>query len=98
MKATKRKFDKPFKLMVVELVLSGKSTETVSAELGIKPDYVRRWVREHKNAKEGAFPGKGNQILTEIEKKVLSLEKELRDTKLENDILKKAVSIFSKRD
>jgi transposase len=36
--------------------------------------------------------------LTEEQKKIARLEKELRETKLERDILKKAVSIFSKSD
>ena len=97
MKLERKKFDKAYKLMVVELVLSGKSKRSVSEELGLKPDYVNRWVREYKANKEGSFSGNGNPILSETEKKVLALEKELREAKLENEILKKAVGIFSKR-
>lgn len=84
--------------MVVELVLAGKSPKTVSTDLEIKVDYVRRWVKEYKGQKEDVFSGNGNRNLTEMEKKVLALEKELKDSKLENEILKKAVGIFSKRN
>jgi transposase len=36
--------------------------------------------------------------MTELEKDNARLKKELRDAKMERDILKKAVSIFSKSD
>ncbi|OED34801.1 hypothetical protein AB832_06880 [Flavobacteriaceae bacterium (ex Bugula neritina AB1)] len=98
MKKKRKRYDKAFKLMVVELVLAGKSPKTVSKDLEIKADYVRRWVKEYKGQKEGVFSGNGNRNLTEMEKKVLALEKELKDSKLENEILKKAVGIFSKRN
>ena len=49
-------------------------------------------------AKEGAFPGHGNPKMTAEQKEIAKLKKELREAKLERDILKKAVSIFSKSD
>jgi len=36
--------------------------------------------------------------MTEEQKEIARLKKELRDAQLERDILKKAVSIFSKND
>jgi len=36
--------------------------------------------------------------MTELEREVARLKKELRDAKMERDILKKAISIFSKSD
>lgn len=95
---TRRKFDAAYKLMAVELVSLGNSVQKVSTDLGIRVDYVRKWVREHKSGKEGVFPGNGNPILTDSEKRIRALEKELRESKMENEILKKAVGIFSKRD
>lgn len=98
MKGTRKTYDKAFKLMVVELMLSGKSTREVSEDLNVKQDLVRRWTREYKKNKEGVFSGNGNRNLSESERKLLALEKELQDLKLENEILKKAVGIFSKKD
>jgi transposase len=56
---------------------------------------LRREAETHKGA---SFPGQGNKILTEEQKEIARLKKELRDATLERDILKKAVSIFSKSD
>ena len=98
MKKKRKTYDKAFKLMAVELVLAGKSIKTVSTDLNIKVDYVHRWVREYNAQKEGVFSGNGNRNLTDTEKKVRALEKELKDAKLENEILKKAIGIFSKRN
>ncbi|MFB9210911.1 transposase, partial [Echinicola jeungdonensis] len=73
------------------------STE-VGRELGIGPDLVRRWAREFKASESSSFPGNGKQHLTEEEKEILALKKALKEAELERDILKKAVSIFSKGD
>lgn len=98
MKKERRKFDKEFKLMAVNLCLSGRPTKEVGEELGIKPDLVRRWKREHKSYGENGFSGNGNANLTAEQKEISQLKKELREAQLERDILKKAVSIFSKGD
>jgi transposase len=45
-----------------------------------------------------SFPGKGRPKMTDLESEVARLRKELRDAKMERDILKKAVSIFSRSD
>ena len=84
--------------MAVELCYAGKSTKEVAGELGIAPDLVRRWKREYEQYHEGSFSGKGKANLTSEQKEVVRLKKELKDSQIERDILKKAVSIFSKSD
>jgi transposase len=42
------------------------------------------------------FPGKGNLKLSPEQEKNHELEKKLKEAELERDILKKAISIFSK--
>ena len=98
MKRERRSFTKEFKLMAVELCQSGKSTKEVSEDLGIRDELVRRWRREFGKFKEGSFSGHGNVNMTEEQKENVRLKKELKEAKLERDILKKAVSIFSKTD
>lgn len=95
---TRRSYDKEFKKMAVELMESGQTSAQVADDLGIKPDLIRRWRREFIVNKEGSFSGNGNPNLTAEQKEVTELKKELREVKLERDILKKAVSIFSKSD
>ena len=50
--------------MAVNLCLTGKSTKIVSEELGIRPELIRRWKREHEQYNEGSFSGHGNANLT----------------------------------
>ncbi|WP_461630803.1 hypothetical protein [Labilibaculum euxinus] len=58
---------------------------------------IHRWLRENLSAKE-SFTGKGNISLSPEQREIAQLRAELKETKLERDILKKAVSIFSKSD
>jgi len=94
----RRSYDKEFKLMAVELQQSGKSSTEVGIDLGIAPDLVRRWVREYKQYNQGSFSGQGIPNMTPEEKEIFKLKKELADAKLETEILKKAIGIFSKKD
>lgn len=98
MKRERRQFDKAFKEMAVNLCHTGKTTKEVSEELDIRPDIVRRWKRELEQYGEGSFSGHGNMNLTTDQKEILRLKKELRESQIERDILKKAVSIFSRND
>lgn len=84
--------------MTVNLCLTGKSIIEVSEELGIRAELVRRWRREHERYQEGSFSGRGNANMTSEQKEIAQLKRELREAQLERDILKKAVSIFSKGD
>lgn len=97
-KRERRKFDEAFKRMAVELHLSGKTSTSIGKELGIGADLVRRWTREFKSEGATSFPGNGKQNLTDEQKEILALKKELNETQIERDILKKAVSIFSRGD
>src|SRR5690606_29146216 len=95
---TRRSFDKAFKLMVVELHKTGKSFTEVGRELGISGDLVRRWVREFETTGDHSFTGNGKPVLTPEEREITELKKALKEAQIERDILKKAVSIFSKSD
>jgi transposase len=95
MSSQRRKYTKEFKLEAVQLVLSqGGNASAVARNLGIKPNMLNRWVREKKSDNEHSFPGLGK--LKEPDAELRRLRKELADTKMERDILKKALSIFSK--
>ena len=95
---TRRKFDREFKQMVVELSYTRGDLTTLASELDIRADLIYQWRKEAEAHRGASFPGQGNKILTEEQKEIAKLKKELRDAKLERDILKKAVSIFSKND
>lgn len=96
MSKTKR-YDKEFKIMLVELMLSGQRAEDLGKEYGVHPASIRSWKRTYLSNRE-SFTGSGTPSLTPEQKEIRALKKQLRDAEMERDILKKAVSIFSKSD
>jgi len=91
----RRKFDKQFKIDAVRLLEgSGKTATVIASDLGIARDALSRWKREFSQENLKAFPGNGNPRDEEIAR----LRKEIADVKLERDILKKALGIFSKTE
>ena len=90
-----KKYENDFKVMIVELLKSGSKVKELSIEYGLNDGMIRRWRREYES-KSGDFSKKREISIEEQELK--TLRKELREVKLERDILKKAVSIFSKSD
>jgi len=84
--------------MVVELANAREDISALAAELDLRADLIYRWRREALANLGASFPGQGNKTMTEEQKEIARLKKELRDAQLERDILKKAVSIFSKSD
>jgi transposase len=98
MSRERKAYPKEFKLMSVELSNTRNDLTALAKELDIKPSLLYRWRKEYSTKQNGSFPGNGKVILTEAEQEVARLKKELRETQVERDILKKAVSIFSKSD
>ncbi|WP_057952131.1 transposase [Salinivirga cyanobacteriivorans] len=100
MSVRRKKFDKEFKKMAVELCQTqqNRPKKEIAQELGITDNMLNRWVREHDKYGDNSFAGQGRPVMTDKEKELAQLRKELRETQIERDILKKAVSIFSKGD
>ena len=91
----RRKFSKEFKLDVIHMVKLGeKSVRELSKELDIHDVTLYSWLRKHKEDQEEAFPGEGKSKASDEE--LRKLRKQLSDVTEERDILKKAISIFSK--
>lgn len=96
-KRTRRKYTKEFKLEAVQLALSrGGNASEVARNLDVNPNMLNRWIREYQAGSQYAFPGLGK--LKEPDEEIRKLRKELADTKMERDILKKALSIFSRQN
>jgi len=94
----RQSYDREFKQKAVELSYARGNAKEIAEELGIRPELLYRWRREVEQYQNNSFPGKGKPKMTDLEQEVARLKRELRDTKMERDILKKAVSIFSKSD
>ncbi len=90
-----RSYDKEFKLNALALLKEGKSGWQICKDLGIPPGTFWGWIEKYKKCGEAGFPGSGN--IKESEKDLVALQKELADARLERDILKKALAIFSRQ-
>ena len=91
----RRSFSREFKLEAVKLVKERGVTVTQAAkDLGIAQSVLGRWVRQFTADKAQAFPGRGQMKADDAE--VARLKRELAKTKAERDILKKALSYFTK--
>ena len=91
----RRKFDKEFKQRTVGLVKEGSRTVMEIAEdLGVESRNIYRWIREYNSDTVDSFPGKGK--LKPEDEEFRKLKRLLADVTEERDILKKAISIFSK--
>ena len=94
---SRRKYDTDFKRNAVLLSEEpGRTASEVAENLGVNKDLIYRWRRQMRENGELAFPGHGKMALTEDQKRIRELEKKLKDTEMERDILKKAMAIFSK--
>jgi len=91
----RRVFDKEFKQRTVALIKQGeKKVKEVAEDLGVDRGDIYRWIREFTKDPEESFPGKGK--LKPEDEEFRKLKRQLADVTEERDILKKAVSIFSK--
>jgi transposase len=89
-----RRYDKEFKFNALELYKNGKSGTEICRDLGIPEGTFWGWLEEYQKNGEKSFPGSGN--IKASNEDIMRLKKELEDTKMERDILKKALAIFSR--
>jgi transposase len=75
---------------------SGKPIAQIARELGISDSVIHGWRRELAEHGQEAFPGKGHQ--TALEEENCRLKREVERLQQERDILKKAMSIFSREN
>jgi transposase len=92
---THRKYDKEFKFNAINLYRNGKLASAVCRDLGIPDATFHYWIKQYREEREEGFRGSGKPKASNDE--LAQLKKELENTKLERDILKKAVAIFSKQ-
>lgn len=90
-----RTYDREFKLNAISLLKKGKSSAEICRDLGIPDSTFSGWLKAYDEEGENAFLGSGT--IKASNQDVHALQKQLEDIKLERDILKKALAIFSKQ-
>ena len=91
-------YTKEYKLEAIQLAQT-QGTAKTAANLGLNVNMLGRWKREHEiQTVQGkpVFTGRGIEALTDQEKEIKQLRKELEIVRQERDILKKAVAFFAK--
>jgi transposase len=91
----RRRFTREFKIETVKLVTdSDNSVAQIAVDMGIHPNTLYKWTRQYSDKPQDAFPGTG-QMTSEAEM-IRQLKRDNERLKMERDILKKAMAIFSK--
>jgi len=89
-----QKYDNDFKLHAVQLALEGhKPASEIARDLGISAKSLYGWIAKYREDPETPFVGSGN--LRPEAKAIRDLERENRQLREENEILKKAMRIFA---
>ena len=95
MVSKRKSYTREFKIETVKLVTDGGAdVNQIAADMGIHPNTLYNWIRQLSARPTEAFPGKGN-MASEAEE-IRQLKREVERLKMEREILKKAMAIFSK--
>ena len=95
MSSKRRTYSREFKIEAAKLSYnSDKPVEEIAQDLGVSQSSLNRWRQEYRADPDQAFPGNGQ--MKERDAEVARLKKELREARMENEILKKAVAIFTR--
>lgn len=93
----KRVYTAEFKRETVLLSIESDLTVSkIAKDLGIPAQNIYKWRSKYFEQGKIAFPGKGNKALTEEEKEISRLKKELWLVEQERDILKKTIGYLAK--
>ena len=94
----RKNYTREFKIETVKLVTEGgASAAEVARDMDIHPNTLYKWIQQFAAKPQEAFPGKGHMACSDAET-IRQLKRENERLKMERDILKKAMAIFSKED
>ena len=88
-----KRYNEEFKRKIVDLANNGKKISDIIDEYGVARSTVHKWKKDFNQS--GSFKAKDNR--TDEEKELLKLRKEIKQLKMENDILKQAALILGQK-
>jgi len=100
MKPIKRRksYSKQYKLDVIQQSHNRANIKELANELGLRAELIYRWRREYNDEEDNSFPGHGVVKQSAEQEELNRIKKENEDLRMERDILKKAIGIFSKKN
>lgn len=94
-----KKYTKAEKLEIIKESLEDEVTVPQLAQrYGVAANTIYNWRTRYRKEMGIEAQGQGVRILSDEQRQILRLEREVREARLERDILKKAIGIFSKSD
>ncbi len=90
----KRTYTDEFRVKMVQLYNNGKPRSEIIREYDLTPSAFNKWVKRYNDT--GSFTEADNR--SDHEKKMLKLQKEIEQLKMENDILKQAALIMGRKE
>ena len=95
MEKKRNQYTREYKVEAVRLMVEeGRPISELSRELGTAQSLLHRWKKKFEEGKIDPFPGKG--CSSSEDEELRQLRRENNRLRMERDILKKAVAIFSK--
>lgn len=89
----RRTFTESFKKQMVELYKNGKRRSEIIKEYELTPSSLNKWMKQY--SETGSFKEADNQSPEQI--LIKQQEKELKQLRMENDILKQAALIMGRK-
>ena len=87
------KYSEEMKRKVVALANNGKNQTEMRNEYGMARSTLHKWIKDYNNS--GSLSVKDNR--SDKEKELIKLQKENKQLKMENDILKQAALIMGRK-
>ncbi len=89
---SRRKYDANFKAEVLKMVANGQAVAYVSQALGIRENIIYRWKQKTEGKEKAVFAVDSASLSVENQQ----LKERVRQLEIEREILKKALTIFSR--
>ena len=86
--ATRNHYDEDFKRTLVELYYNGKTQASLIKEYGVSQSALTKWIQQYSTVETDS-----GEVFTA--KQVKELQKRMAQLEEENQILKKAIAIFT---
>ena len=91
---TRQSYSSDFKRDAARLVTDqGMKKAQVAKDLGVSPHLIGKWALEYQASGQNAFPGNGR--LSPQDQRIRNLEEEVKQLRMERDVLKKATAFFA---
>ena len=88
------RYDAEYKIELCKRKIAGETVAEISRDTGIPENTIHLWLKRYNENSKNPFVGSGH--IKPEDEEIKKLQRENRDLKEENEILKKAAAYFAK--